>query len=329
LTQEPERRGVAETPLALLIAGPTASGKSALALVLAERLGGTVINADSMQIYRELRVLTARPSPEDEARVPHALYGVRPAALPGDVAWWRGAALWAMAEARGAGRLPIICGGSGLYFSALLQGLADIPAIDPAIRSQARAMLAEIGPAALHARLTIKDPQTAARLIPNDGQRIARAYEVLLATGRGLAAWQASPALASPDWRFAAIQLDPPREELQAAIALRFGKMVEAGALAEVEALMGQALDPALPAMRALGVPELAAHLRGELPIVEAVQRAVTNSNRYVKRQSTWFRHHPLAEIQDTVMIDARIGSIAQLSERRMADLTRFIVERR
>jgi tRNA dimethylallyltransferase len=329
LTQDPERRGVTETPLALLIAGPTASGKSALALALAERLGGTVINADSMQIYRELRVLTARPSPEDEARVPHALYGVRPAALPGDAAWWRAESLGAMAEARSAGRLPILCGGTGLYFSALLQGLADIPAIDPAIRAQARATLAEIGPAALHARLAEEDPETAVRLTPNDGQRIARAYEVLLATGRGLAAWQASPALAPPDWRFCAIQLDPPREELQAAIALRFSKMVAAGALAEVETLVGQALDPALPAMRALGVPELAAHLRGELPIAEAVQRAVSNSNRYVKRQSTWFRHHSLAEIQDTVMIDARIGDVAQLSERRMADLTRFIVERR
>jgi tRNA dimethylallyltransferase len=329
LTQEPERRGVAETPLALLIAGPTASGKSALALALAERLGGTAINADSMQIYRELRVLTARPSPEDEARVPHALYGVRPAALPGDAAWWRAEALAAMAEARSAGRLPILCGGTGLYFSALIQGLADIPAIDPAIRAQARVMLAEIGPVALHARLAAEDPETAARLTPNDGQRIARAYEVLLATGRGLTAWQASPALAAPDWRFCAIQLDPPREELQAAIALRFSKMVAAGALAEVGALLGQALDPALPAMRALGVPELAAHLRAELPLAEAMRCAVSNSNRYVKRQSTWFRHHSLAEIQDTVMISSRIGDVTQLSERRMADLTRFIVERR
>jgi tRNA dimethylallyltransferase len=320
---------MAETSLALLIAGPTASGKSGLALALAERVGGTVINADSMQIYRELRVVTARPSPDDEERAPHALYGVRPAALPGDAAWWRAAALGAMAEARSEGRLPILCGGTGLYFSALLQGLADIPAIDPVIRAKARATLAEIGPAALHARLAVEDPETAARLTPGDGQRIARAYEVLLATGRGLATWQASPVLPAPDWRFAAIQLDPPREELTIAIALRFSRMLEAGALAEVAALLSQALDPALPAMRALGVPELAAHLRGELPIAEAVRRAVSNSNRYVKRQTTWFRHHSLAEIQDTAMIDARIGDIAQLSERRMADLTRFIVERR
>ena len=170
---------------ALIVAGPTASGKSALALALAERLGGTIINADAMQVYRELRVLTARPTPEDEARVPHALYGVRPAAEPGNVAWWREAALAAMAAAREAGRLPILTGGSGLYFASLTDGLADIPDPGPAARAEARALLKEIGPAALHARLAEVDPATAARLRPTDSQRIARAWEVWRGTGTG------------------------------------------------------------------------------------------------------------------------------------------------
>jgi tRNA dimethylallyltransferase len=316
-------------PLAVLVAGPTASGKSALALALAERLGGTVINADSMQVYRELRVITARPSLQDEARLPHALYGVRPAAEPGDVAWWRNAALDAMQAARLAGRLPILCGGTGLYFRALREGLADIPAIDPEIRTAARSELAAIGPLALHGRLAAEDPDTAARLTPADGQRIVRAWEVWRQTGLGLAAWQSRPALTGPTWHFRAIRLDPPREALKAAVAGRFDTMLKQGALAEVEALMAQSLDPSLPAMRALGVPELAAHLQGAFSLEVAAQRTIGSSNRYIKRQTTWFRHHALADPKETWSIDARISDPTQFSESRMADLQRFIVGKR
>jgi tRNA dimethylallyltransferase len=300
---------------ALIVAGPTASGKSALALALAERLDGTIINTDAMQVYRELRVLTARPTPDDQARVPHALYGVRPAAEPGNVAWWREAALAAMAAAREAGRLPILTGGSGLYFASLTEGLADIPDPGPAARTEARALLKEIGPVALHARLTEMDPPTAARLRPADSQRVARAWEVWRGTGTGLAAWQAKTARPAP-WRFAAILLDPPRTELRAAISARFDAMLREGALDEVRALLALQLDPALPAMRAHGVPELSAHLSGEITLEEAGRRIELVTGQYTKRQATWFRHHPLADAAHSHMIHARFTGLEQFSER-------------
>ena len=212
-------------PRAVIVAGPTASGKSALALAIAERLGGTIINTDSMQVYRELRVLTARPTVADEAVVPHRLYGVRAAAEAGSVAWWREQALAAMDEARAAGRLPILTGGSGLYFAALTDGLAEIPDPGSQARAEARRLLAEQGPAALHASLAHVDPATAARLKPEDSQRIARAWEVWRGTGRGLAAWQSVRQPAAP-WRFRAVLLDPPREALRAAIGTRFEAML-------------------------------------------------------------------------------------------------------
>jgi tRNA dimethylallyltransferase len=313
--------------LALFLAGPTCSGKSALALLLAERLGGVVINADSMQIYRELRILTARPTPADEARVPHALYGVRPAGEPGHVAWWREAALSAMGQAHAEGLLPILCGGTGLYFSALRHGLSDIPPINPAARTEARAALITLGPAGLHAELTAHDPETAALIAPTDGQRIARAYEVWLSTGRGLEAWRRATTLPPPPWRFRAIRLDPPRADLQLAAAMRFDAMLAAGAAEEVRALMAQALDPGLPAMRAHGVPELGAHLRGEMTLAAARAQAIANTNHYIKRQTTWFRHHELAEDGHLHMIHAQIAGPAQFSESGIADLTRFIRE--
>jgi tRNA dimethylallyltransferase len=300
---------------ALIVAGPTASGKSALALALAERLGGTIINTDAMQVYRELRVLTARPTPDDEARVPHALYGVRPAAEPGNVAWWREAALATMAAAQEAGRLPILTGGSGLYFASLTEGLADIPDPGPTARAEARARLKEIGPAALHARLAAVDSVTAARLRPTDSQRVARAWEVWRGTGTGLATWQARktpPAL----WRFAAILLDPPRAELRAAIAARFDAMLRDGALEEVWALLALKLDPALPAMRAHGVPELGSHLLGEITLADARRRIELVTGQYTKRQATWFRHHALADAAHTHTINARFTNPQQLSER-------------
>ena len=310
---------------ALIVAGPTCSGKSALALGIAERLGGTVINADSMQVYRELRIVTARPSPEEEARVAHKLYGVRAASAPGSMAWWRQEALREMAESPG---IPILCGGTGLYFSALVNGIADIPEPDPAIREEARAMLAEQGAAALHARLAEDDPITAAQLRPSDSQRVARAWEVWRSTGRSLAAWQAT-AHAPAEWEFRAIVLDPPREALRAALAQRFAAMVELGALEEVASLLAQGLDPSLPAMRALGVPELAAHLRGETSLEAAIAQAVQASGQYTKRQATWFRNRPpvgsKADQTGLHTIHARSAGLEQYSESVRAEIFNFI----
>ncbi|HWA78855.1 MAG TPA: tRNA (adenosine(37)-N6)-dimethylallyltransferase MiaA, partial [Acetobacteraceae bacterium] len=287
--------------------------------------GGTIINADAMQLYRELRILTARPTEEEEARLPHRLYGVRPAAEPASAAWWREAALATMAEARDAGRLPILCGGSGLYLAALIDGLSKIPAIAPPARAEARALLSALGPAGLHARLTEIDPATAARLRPTDSQRLARAFEVWLSTGQGLAAWQAEGLDAAHSWHFRAILLDPPRAVLRAAIARRFGAMLGAGALEEVRALLALGLDPSLPALRAHGVPELSAHLAGTLDLAEAASRAVLVTGQYAKRQSTWFRHHALAVPARTHMIHARIASETQFSQKELSQLVTFI----
>jgi tRNA dimethylallyltransferase len=310
--------------VALIVAGPTASGKSALALVLAKRFRGTIINADAMQVYRELRVLTARPTPADEAEVPHALYGVRAAAEAGSVVWWRDAALAEMDRARATGRLPILTGGSGLYFAALTDGLADIPYPGPAVRAAARNLLAEIGPAALHARLADADPATASRLRPTDSQRIARAWEVLLATGAGLAAWQAQGGQPGP-WRFGAILLDPARAELRAAIAARSAAMMADGAVDEVRALLALQLDPSLPVMRAHGVRELSAYLRGECSLAEAARRVELVTGQYTKRQATWFRHHALAEPSHVHTIHSRMSCSEQLSQTNWPQILAFI----
>ena len=310
--------------LALIVAGPTASGKSALALELAERCRGTIINADAMQVYRELRVLTARPTVEDEARVPHALYGIRPAAQPGSVAWWRETALTAMDAARLSGRLPILTGGSGMYFASLTEGLASIPDPGSAARTEARSLLKQIGPAALHARLAEHDLLTAARLRPTDAQRVARAWEVWRGTGTGLATWQATKADPAP-WRFAAILLDPPRDELRAAIRHRLAAMLDHGVLNEVRALMAMELDPSLPVMRAHGVAELGSHLRGEISLDEASCRIVLATGQYSRRQATWFRHHSLAEPAHLHKIPTRTAGDEQLLQRTRHDILAFI----
>jgi tRNA dimethylallyltransferase len=315
-------------PAAILVAGPTASGKSALALELAERLRGEIINADSMQVYRELRIITARPDDADLARAPHALYGVRPAAEAGTVAWWRGAALAAMETARAAGRVPILCGGTGMYFAALTEGLADIPPIPPEARAEARRLLAEEGPAALHARLAARDPETAAALRASDSQRLARAYEVVTGTGRGLRDWQRAGGTGPAPWRFAAVILDPPREALRAAIAARWAAMLAAGALEEVRALGAQGLDPALPAMRAHGVPELLAHLRGEMTLEAASARAILNTGQYTKRQATWFRHHSLAPPPASKIFHSRFPAVEQYSESLLEYYAAFVEKR-
>lgn len=311
-------------PPALIVAGPTASGKSALALAIAQRINGTIVNANSMQVYCELRILTARPSPEDEARVPHALYGVRPAAEPGNAAWWRTEALAAMQAARASGKLPILTGGTGLYFAALTQGLADIPEPTAEARAEARRLLAELGPEALHSGLAKVDPATAARIKPNDSQRIARAWEVWRSTGMGLAAWQQRNLPPAP-WRFFAIRLDPPREALRNAIATRFSAMLALGAVEEVRALLALDLDPALPAMRAHGVPELSAYHRGTLSLEEAGRRTELVTGQYTKRQATWFRHHDLAAPDASEIIPSRFTDDTQLSERLLEKIFAFI----
>ena len=276
-----------------------------------------------MQVYRELRIITARPTASDEALAPHALYGVRPAAEPGSVAWWRAAALAEM----DASAVPILCGGTGLYLRSLVAGLADIPDPGEAARTEARTLLSDLGAPALHARLAAADPVTAARLRPSDGQRIARAWEVWRGTGQGLAAWQS----ATPEpsgWMFAAVLLDPPRDALRDAAAQRFAAMLAEGGLAEVAALLALDLDPALPAMRALGVPELAAHLRGVLSQAAATAAAVAATQRYTKRQATWFRHQSLAPDARTHTIHARYAGLEQQSERFAGILGDFIHHR-
>ena len=276
---------------AILIAGPTASGKSGAALELAARFGGTIINADSMQVYRELRVLTARPSELEEARVPHRLYGTVQAAEAYSVGRWLGDVANAIAEARGEGRLPILVGGTGLYFKALMEGLAPIPDIPAEVRSYWREQSERLGRDALHAELAARDPLMAARLGPADPQRIVRALEVIDATGVSLTEWQggkAAPLLAPGD--ALRLVIAPEREPLYAAIDARLDRMIEQGALDEVREFMGLELDPRIPAMRAHGVRELAAYLSGALTCEEAVAKAKTESRRYAKRQMTWLR---------------------------------------
>jgi tRNA dimethylallyltransferase len=310
---------------AILLAGPTASGKSALAMRLAQRVGGVVINADAMQTYRDLRTLTARPTAGDEALVAHALYGVRDASESGTVAGWRVAALAAMKSAHDAGKVPILCGGTGLYFAALTQGLAEIPDAGGAARAEARALLAEIGPAALHARLTTVDSETAARLSPADSQRIARAWEVWRGTGTGLAAWQRGSVLPPAPYRFFSVTLHPSRAALRTAIATRFDAMLQHGAVEEVHALMARQLDPSLPLMRAHGVPELSAFLRGELGLADAAARTIAATAAYTKRQATWFRHHTLAPEHNARIISAETGASEQFSESIFSDIENFI----
>lgn len=275
---------------AVLIAGPTASGKSREALALAEHIGGAIINADSMQVYREAPILTAQPSAADKARVPHLLYGHVGAAEVYSVGRWRDDALAALEQARSMQRVPIFVGGTGMYFSALTEGLADIPEIPAEIRDVARALLDEIGVERLHARLAERDPLTAAKLRPSDPQRVLRAYEVFEATGRPLLEWQSAPAApVLKDVKRAAFVLDPPRAELRARIARRFEQMVEQGGLEEARGLAS--LDPALPAAKLLGLRPLQALGAGELSREAALENAITATRQFAKRQMTWFRN--------------------------------------
>ena len=276
----------------VIIAGPTASGKSALALDAAEEFTGTVINADSMQVYRELRVLTARPTDGDEARVPHRLFGALPVTEACSAGRWLGMARAEIDAARGAGRLPILVGGTGLYLKALTDGLAPVPGIPQGIRSAARRLHARLGGEAFRAELAKVDAEAARRLEAGDSQRLIRAFEVVRATGRPLADWQRQGAGGpATDARFATIVLAPPRDALYAAIDARLDTMIEEGALDEVAALDRLGLDAGLPAAKAVGVPELRRHLRGEITLDEALESAKRASRNFAKRQLTWLRH--------------------------------------
>jgi tRNA dimethylallyltransferase len=252
-------------PPVIILYGPTAGGKSAAALALAERLDGTILNADSLQVYAELRILTARPDEAAEARAPHRLYGVLPAAEAGSAAWWRGEALKEIEAAYESGRRPILTGGTGLYLKALIDGLSPIPAADPEARARATALYAELGGVAFRDALGARDPAIAARLMPGDRQRLIRAWEVVEATDIPLSEWQAMPRDRGHSLRFTLIGVLPPRAELYARIDRRFRQMLDAGALDEARAFDQLNLPPALPANKALGLPELRRHLAREI----------------------------------------------------------------
>jgi tRNA dimethylallyltransferase len=280
-------------PPLVVIAGPTASGKSALALALAQQGEGVIVNADSAQIYRDLPILSAAPSPQNLALAEHRLFAVRDGADPFSAAGWAALARAEIADVHASGRLPILVGGTGLYLRTLLEGIAPVPAIDPEVRRQVRETSVEHN----RARLQVVDPAAAARLSRGDSARTARALEVVLSSGRRLAEWQQerSGGIAA-DVDLRALILLPPRPWLYGRCDERFRLMIECGALAEVERLLARHLNPNLPIMRAIGVQEVAAMLRGELSKEGAIAAGQQATRRYAKRQYTWFAHQPPAE---------------------------------
>jgi tRNA dimethylallyltransferase len=295
---------------AILIAGPTASGKSAAALDLAQALDGLIVNADAMQVYAELEVLSARPGLEEQRVAPHRLFGHVPAHQAYSVSLWLDDAREALGEAWGQGRAAIVVGGTGLYFRSLDQGLADVPDVPAKIRAKWRRALAERGSEALHEELSLRAPDEGRRLRPSDGQRIARALEVLEATGEPLGVHQARGAATSPLAGAAVcrIAIVPDRDALYRRCDARFVQMVEQGALDEVRRLMALDLDPALPAMRAIGVRALARHLSGTIDLDEAVRIAQRETRNYAKRQLTWLRHQ-MPAFQQAEDADAAVAT--------------------
>ena len=282
-------------PHVVLLTGPTASGKSALALEFASRLeragGATIINADSMQVYRELRVLTARPSPAEENAVPHRLYGTLPAAEPWSVAAFCIDAQREIAAAKSAGRTPIVVGGTGLYFRALVEGLAPIPEVPAEVRDEARATMARLGPTAFHAALAARDPESASVLEPGDSQRLVRAWEVVVATGRSIALWQRDPPQGGLGGPLVRAVLEVPRETLYRRIDARFAAMFEGSGPEEVRALIDLGVPLDVPARRAVGVREMASYLAGELSRARTIELGQQATRRLAKRQMTWSRN--------------------------------------
>ncbi|MEQ8354837.1 MAG: tRNA (adenosine(37)-N6)-dimethylallyltransferase MiaA [Kiloniellaceae bacterium] len=310
------------TAMVMMIAGPTASGKSALASAVAREWGGTVINADSMQVYRELSLLTARPRGAELEAAPHRLYGVLSGAQACSAGRWRQLAIDEVEKSLAAGRLPILVGGTGLYLKAFAEGLSEVPEIPGEFRTAAKRELDEIGSAGFHARLAERDPVMAERLAPGDRQRLLRAWEVLAATGRSLADWQAVTPAPAP-YRFARLCLLPPRPALYARCDERLAAMVapagesaesaESAAVAEVAALLELKLDPALPVMKAVGVPELAAYLAGKTTLEAALAQAQQATRRYAKRQITWLRHQFVSNDQAVYVIETQYSESKKL----------------
>lgn len=281
---------------AILIAGPTASGKSALAVRMAQLHGGVVVNADSMQVYSDLDVLTARPREDDLTAAPHVLYGYVDGGEPYSVGRWLDDVAAVLSECDRSGRVPVITGGTGLYFKALLEGLSPIPAIPAGVREHWRGEAASLGAAGLYEILAARDPDTARRLQREDTQRLTRALEVLDATGRSLSAWQREPGIpliAEADARRLVVTLD--RAELHRRADARLDAMMTAGALAEVEALAGKGYATDRPVMRALGVAPLMEALAGKMPVAAAVERTRLDTRQYIKRQQTWIRRNMIA----------------------------------
>ena len=276
-------------PSILVIGGPTASGKSALAADAAARFGGVVVNADSMQLYRDLPILTSWPDDELRARAPHRLYGVLDGAERCSAGRWRALAMAEIERIRGDGALPILVGGTGFYLRALLAGLAPVPPTPEPVRAAVRALYEREGSGGLHARLAARDPEAARRLEPGDSQRVMRAYEVIEATGRSLLSWQAEKH-ESFGGRAATLVLEPPRSELYDACNTRFESMMAAGALDEAACLKARGLDPGLPVMKAVGVRALHDHLSGVTSLERAIALGRQETRRYAKRQTTWFR---------------------------------------
>ena len=295
----------------LMICGPTAAGKSGLALALAERCGGIIINADSMQLYGDLRVLTARPDDDEEARAPHRLYGVLDGAERASVASWLTMASREIETARQAGRLPILVGGTGLYFHAAMNGLAPVPDVPPEVHAACVAEYAERGGEAFRRELLELDPVLGSQLHDGDSQRLVRAMGVFRATGRALSAWQSDPHEGAITGRPVRIAAMPPREELYERINIRFSDMMARGAKSEVATLAARGLDPSLPVMKAIGVREIMALQAGDIDEARTVELASRDSRRYAKRQMTWIRNN----------FDAEIILEKKFSERKMTEI--------
>jgi tRNA dimethylallyltransferase len=276
----------------LVVTGPTASGKSALALAFAERRGGTVINADAMQTYDAFPILTAQPTPEERARVPHRLYGVLPLSEPLSAARWRDLALAEIAE----NSVPILCGGSGLYLRTLMQGISAIPAIASEVRDQANADWEAMGAEAFRARLAERDREIVERLKPGDRQRHVRAWEVVHSTGRPLSDWQKQEGEPAP-YQFKTVLLAPDRSWLRQRIEARFDVMLEQGVLDEARSVFDRRPDPRWPGLKAHGAPELFRYFREEITLAEARQIAIDHTRQYAKRQMTWFRHQLMPDV--------------------------------
>jgi len=299
-------------PPVVVIAGPTASGKSALALALAQQIGGVIVNADSTQVYRDLRALSAAPSDEEMKRAEHRLYGIQDGALPCSAAEWAEMARREIADIHSSKRTPILVGGTGLYLRTLVDGIAPVPAIDPDVRERVRENMVDEN----RLKLQTLDPEAAARLKPGDSARINRALEVILSTGRTLAEWQKErEGGIAGEVDLSALILLPPRKWLYARCDERFAHMIDQGAVTEVERLMARKLNPNLPVMRAIGVGELSRYLRGECSLDEAVAAGQQATRRYAKRQYTWFAHQPPADwprFQEALDMD-RLGEALAL----------------